>query len=60
MKTRIRLEDTSFTYKFTNNHQKHGDIGNVATKGETVLYQRTDRAIVMFVKIIVMVLGNRE
>ena len=60
MKLRIRLENANLAYQFTDNHQKYGYIGDVAVKVETILYQRADWAIVMLVKVVVMVLGNRE
>ena len=60
MKMWVRPENANFAYQFTDNHQKYGDIGGVACRVETILYQRTDRAIVMLVKVVVMVLGNRE
>ena len=60
MKVRIRLEYTNFAQQFTDNHQKHGNIRDIATKVETILHQRANRAIAMLVKIIMMVLGNRK
>ena len=60
MKTRVCPENADFTYQFTDNHQKYGYIGDVAVKVETILYQRADWAIVMLVKVVMMVLGNRE
>jgi ATP-dependent protease HslVU (ClpYQ) ATPase subunit len=60
MKPRIRLENANFAYQFTDNHQKYGNVGYVATNVETILHQRTDWAVAMIVKVFVMVLGNRE
>jgi hypothetical protein len=60
VKTRVCPENADFTYQFADNHQKYGDIGGVACRVETILYQRTDWAIVMLVKVVMMVLGNRE
>ena len=58
MKTPTSLKDAYFTYQFTDNHQKHDDTRNVAIKIKTILHQRTDRAVIMFIEIIMMVLGN--
>ena len=38
MKPRICLENANFAYQFTDNHQKYGNIGDVAIKIEAVLY----------------------
>ncbi|WP_407446386.1 hypothetical protein [Fibrobacter sp.] len=60
MKKRIFLEDADFACKFTDNYQKYSDIGNISIIIKTILYQCTDQALIVIVKIIVMVLRNRE
>ena len=60
MKARIRPENANFAYQFTDNHQKYGDFGGIAAEIETILHQCADRAIVMLVEVIVMVLGDRK
>nr|WP_072979382.1 hypothetical protein [Fibrobacter sp. UWH4] len=60
MKTRVCSKNANFTYQFADNHQNYSDIRGAACNVKTILHQRTDWAIVMLVKVIVMVLGNRE
>ena len=60
MKARIRPENANFAYQFTDNHQKYGDFSCIAAEIETILHQGADRAVVMLVKVIVMVLGDRK
>ena len=60
METRVCLEYANFAYQFTDNHQKYGDIRSVASDIKTMLDQCTNRAIVVSVKVVMMVLGNRE
>ena len=38
MKMRVRLEYANFAYQFTDNHQKYGNVGHVATNVETILH----------------------
>ena len=60
MKPRIRLENANFAYQFTDNHQEYGDVRGTASHVKTILHQRTDWAVAMIVKILVMVLGDRK
>ena len=60
MKPRVRLENANIACQFANNHQKYGDIRSVASDIKTVLDQCANRAIVVSVKVVMMVLGNRE
>lgn len=60
MKAQICLENAYFTCQFTDNYQKHSDIQDIVTKVKTILYQRTDRAIVMHIKIVMMMLSDSQ
>ena len=60
MKKRVCPENPDFTYQFADNHQNYSDIRGAACHVKTVLHQCADRAIVMLVKVVVMVLGDRE
>lgn len=60
MNVRIRFACAFLNREFANNHQKYDDIRNVASNIKTMLHQRANRAIVMLVKVIVMMLGNRK
>jgi hypothetical protein len=60
LKTRVCSENANFTYQFADNYQNYGDVRGTACHVKTILHQRTDWAIVMLVKVVVMVLGNRE
>jgi hypothetical protein len=46
--------------EFTDNHQKQCDLGSVVANIEAVLHQGANRAIFMAVKVVMMVLRDRE
>ena len=60
MKMRVRPENANFAYQFADNHQNDCDVRGDTSHVKTILHQCADWAIVMLVKVLVMVLGNRE
>jgi len=60
MNLRIRFACAFLNRQFTDNHQRQVDFRNVAGNIKTMLHQGANRAIVVLVKVVMMVLGNRK
>ena len=60
MNMRIRFAYAFLIREFTDNHQKQGDLGDIVANIKTILHQGANRAIFMAVKVVMMVLRDRE
>lgn len=60
MKTGIPLAGVFFTYKGKEHPPKNGDMRSIVVKSNAVLYQSADRAVVVSVKVVMMVLRDSQ